>query len=106
MRAPDGSHTGNHFWSRVLLGAGILVLGAAALLVDAGRGVFNSSAFASRATSSLDDPRVASFVADHLTAAVIAQRPNLIAVRPLLLGTVEGLVSSAPFRAAAYQGLR
>ena len=77
-----------------------------ALLVDASHGIFRSDAFAERLAGSLGDPNVSGFVAGKITDAVIAQRPDLIAVRPILSSATEGLVQSAPFRAIAKQGLQ
>jgi len=85
---------------------GLLLLFASAILIDVSRGLFVSEDFASRAAASLGDERVSSFVAERLTDAIVAQRPNLTAVRPLLVGTMDGLVGSAPFRAVARAGLR
>jgi len=86
--------------------AGLVFLGLSALLIDASRGIFNDEAFASRVAASLGDPRVAEFVAVKITDGVVAARPNLIAVRPLIEGTAAGLVRSEPFRAAARASLR
>jgi hypothetical protein len=85
---------------------GLVLMGLSALLIDAGRGIFNDDAFASRVAASLGDPRVSEFVAVKITDGVVAARPNLIAVRPLIEGTAAGLVRSEPFRAAARASLR
>jgi hypothetical protein len=85
---------------------GLALLGLSALLFDASRGIFNDEAFASRVAASLGDSRVADFVAVKITDGVVAARPNLIAVRPLLEATAAGLVRSEPFRAAARASLR
>jgi hypothetical protein len=85
---------------------GLILLGLSALLIDASRGIFNGEAFASRIAASLGDQRVADFVAARITDGVVAARPNLIAVRPLIEGTAAGLVRSEPFRAAARASLR
>ena len=45
------------------------------------------------------------YVAEKLTDAIIEQRPNLIALRPLIVGTMGGLVQSQPFRAVARRAL-
>ena len=58
------------------------------------RTLFDADDFASRAASSLRDPRVSAFVATEISDAAIRQRPDLIAVRPLLVGVSEGIVSS------------
>ena len=66
--------------------AGVVVIWFEALLVDASHGIFKAEAFAERAASSLGDPRVSGYVAEKLTDAIIEQRPNLIALRPLKRG--------------------
>ena len=86
--------------------AGLLLLMAAALLVDVSRGLFVADEFASRAAESLGDERVSSYVAGRITDAIVSQRPDLTAVRPLLVGATDGLVGSAPFRAVARTALR
>jgi hypothetical protein len=91
---------------RALVLAGLLVIWFEGLLVDASHGIFKADAFADRAVTSLGDPQVAAWAADRITTAVIQQRPNLIAVRPLLLGTTSSLIQSEPFRAVARQALR
>lgn len=100
--APHRSDLG----ARLLGFLGLLLLFLSAILIDVSRGVFVADDFASRAASSLGDDRVSSFVASRLTDAIVAQRPDLTAVRPLLEGTMNGLVGSAPFRAVARTGLR
>ncbi|HKV73883.1 MAG TPA: hypothetical protein VJN95_05155, partial [Gemmatimonadales bacterium] len=84
---------------------GVLLLGFTALLVDASHGIFEPEAFAERAASSLGDPRVSEYVAGKITDGIISARPNLIALRPLIVGTMGGLVQSAPFRALAKKAL-
>lgn len=86
--------------------AGILVIWFEGLLVDASHGIFKADAFAERAVTSLGDPQVSAWVADKITNAVIAQRPDLIGVRPLLVGATGSLVQSEPFRAVARRALR
>jgi hypothetical protein len=84
----------------VALAAGAICLIATAVLRTVQRAAFDSSAFADRAALSLSDERVAALVAHRLTDAVIEQRPDLTAIRPLLLATATGVVSSRPFRSA------
>ena len=74
--------------------------------MDISHGLFSADDFANRVAASLGDERVSSFVADKITDVVIAQRPDLTAVRPLLVGTADGLVGSAPFRAVARTALK
>ena len=45
-------------------------------------------------------------MAEKITDVLIAQRPDLTAVRPLIEGTADGLVGSAPFRAVARTALK
>jgi hypothetical protein len=92
--------------SRVALVAATLglILGAQAAVL--GRNCFRAQSFGDRAADSLDDPRVAAYAADRITAAVVHQSPDLIAARPLLLATAQGLVSSPPFRALVRRAAR
>ncbi|HXU04282.1 MAG TPA: hypothetical protein VN903_25150, partial [Polyangia bacterium] len=55
-------------------------------------------AFASRLSDSLGDDRVSAYVADEITNAVLREKPDLIAVRPMLLATARGVVASDAFR--------
>ncbi len=63
------------------------------------RTLFDPSRFSQRAAESLAEPEVARVVASEITDQIIAARRDLTAYRPILLGTVEYVVSSAPFRA-------
>ena len=94
------------FWSRFALVVGMVFLVLGALFGVARRNLFRAESFADRAAQSLDDPRVASFVADRITNIVIHESPDLIAARPLILATAEGIVSSPPFRALVRLGAR
>ncbi len=85
---------------------GTACLVTAAILGTVTRAVFDSTAFAARAAASLSDARVAALVADRVTDAVLAERPDLTAVRPLLLATASGLISSEPFRGAVRAAAR
>jgi hypothetical protein len=76
----------------VLLAAGMIHLYAELV-------VFDARHFAARAALSLGDPRVAGFVAERIADETIAQRRDLMAYRPLLVGTARAVVSSEPFRA-------
>src|SRR4029453_16766517 len=38
------------------------------------------------------------YVAEEITAAVLREKPDLVAVRPLLLSTAHGMVGSATFQ--------
>ena len=89
----------NGIAAEVLISVGILALTLAAVLSVARRALLYPDAFADRLASSLADPRVASFVADRLTGAVIREDPDLTAFRPFILATARGAVSSTSFQA-------
>ncbi|HXV13637.1 MAG TPA: hypothetical protein VEC56_05470 [Candidatus Krumholzibacteria bacterium] len=63
------------------------------------RTLFDASRFSQRAADSLAEPAVARVVAAEVTDQIIEARRDLTAYRPIILGTVEYVVSSAPFRA-------
>ena len=65
----------------------------------ASRTLFDASMFSQRAADSLAEPDVARVVAGEITDQIIAARRDLTAYRPVIVGTVEYVVSSAPFRA-------
>jgi len=81
----------------LLLSAGVLCLMCSALGAAVARNLVDPKAFAVRTAQSLSDPRVARFAADQLVQSIVATSPDLVGVRPLLLGTAEGIVSSKPF---------
>ncbi len=85
---------------------GALLVLAGALTSYASRALFDSDTFADRVAASLGDDRVAGFAAGQITDAVIAQRPDLTAVRPVLLGLVQAVVRTEAFRAVARRGAR
>ncbi|TPW13740.1 MAG: hypothetical protein FD129_1219, partial [bacterium] len=82
---------------RLILGAGVTGVVLGALLITLSRSLVNSEAFGRRTAEAMQDHRVSAFVADRITNLAISQRPNLIRVRPLVLGTCQGIVSSKPF---------
>ncbi len=94
------------FWSRFVLVCATICLVLGALFAVLGRNFFRAEAFGDRAAASLDDPRVAAFVADRITNVAVRQSPDLIAARPILLATANGLVSSPPFRALVRRAAR
>ena len=77
---------------------GALLLVAGAILAHASRTVFDGEVFAERAAASLQDARVADFLADRITSGVVQQKPDLIAFRPVILGAARDIVSSRPFQ--------
>lgn len=93
-------------WARLLGVTGLLLLFLSTILIDISHGLFNADDFANRVAASLGDDRVSSFVAGKITDVLVEQRPDLTAVRPLIEGTADGLVGSAPFRAVARTALK
>ncbi|HKZ33100.1 MAG TPA: hypothetical protein VJ648_12175, partial [Vicinamibacteria bacterium] len=79
--------------------AGAVLLGAGLVHLYADRVVFQARPFAARAAMSLGEPRVATYVAERIADEAIAQRRDLMAYRPLLVGTARAVVSSEAFRA-------
>ena len=84
---------------RFLIPLGAIVAGVGGFFVITTRSVLDPARFGANVAASLSDDRVAGYVAIQLTDAIIAQRPNLLAVRPVLLSTVQPIVRSTPFRA-------
>jgi uncharacterized membrane protein HdeD (DUF308 family) len=87
---------------RVLLAALLRVLGVtlvalALLLAYANRVVYDADAFAERSALALRDPRVAAFVAERIADQAIERRPDLVAVRPIVVGAARTVVSSEAF---------
>ena len=78
-------------------GAILLACGMVHLYAD--RVIFDAPSFGARAAQSLGDPRVASYAAERVADEVVAQRRDLVAYRPLLVGTARAIVSSEAFRA-------
>jgi hypothetical protein len=89
-----------------ILALGLILTALGALASDAARGILNGEAMADRTAAALNDPRVAAFVADQLTNAVLAEKPDLVAFRPIIVATAGGLVETAPFRAIVRSAVR
>lgn len=85
---------------------GLVLLGLSAILIDVSHGLFSADDFSRRVAASLGDEGVSGYVADKITDVLIERRPNLTAVRPLLVGAADGLVGSVPFRAVARTALK
>src|SRR5262245_32561208 len=85
---------------------GVLLVFTALLLGYATRSLFNEGAFASRVASSLEDPRVAGYLAEQVADAVIQAKPDLVGLRPVLVGAARGVISTPPFRAAIRRSAR
>ena len=93
--APDRERSAWKF----LIPLGAIVAGVGGFFVITTRSVLDPVRFGANVAASLSDDRVAGYVAMQLTDAIISQRPNLLAVRPVLLSTVQPIVRSTPFRA-------
>jgi hypothetical protein len=91
---------------KLLLAAGAVLMFVAGLLVVTSRNILNSTRFGANIAASLADDRVASYVAGHLTDVIIAQKPDLVTVRPILLSSVRSIVGSEPFRAVVRTSAR
>ena len=90
------------FWEKAapaLRVCGAILLAAGTIHLYGDLVIFDARTFGARAALSLGDPRVAGFVAERITDEAIAQRRDLMAYRPLLVGTARTIVSSEPFRA-------
>ena len=85
---------------------GVFLIFAALLFGYLTRSLFNERAFADRVASSLEDPRFAGYVAEQITDAAIKARPDLIGIRPVLIGVARSIVGTPPFRAAVRRGAR
>ena len=97
--------------SRRVASWALAVLSAAALTVAvltwyADRTVFNSDGFAARADAALRKPEVSRELARRTAAAAIANRPDLVAVRPLLETVAQSLVGGPAFRSLARGAVR
>lgn len=85
---------------------GVLLILIAVLLGYVTRSVFNERAFASRVAASLEDPRFSDYVAEQIADALIKAKPDLVGLRPVLIGATNGVVASPPFRAAVRRSAR
>jgi hypothetical protein len=70
------------------------------------RTFFNPDVFATRVADGLADPRMAQLVSEQLADEIIAVRQDLIAYRPIMVGALERVVASAPFRAVVRRAVR
>ena len=73
---------------------------AAMLALAAGyarRAVVDSDQFANRATAALEDPDVRALISARVADEVLAQEPDLIAVRPLIESVAGGVVGGGAF---------
>lgn len=85
--------------SQALRVGGAVLIAVGLNLVYLDRIFFDAEAFAARAAQSLEDPRVAAFVAERIADQAIAQKRDLTAYRPLIVASARTVVGSEPFRA-------
>ena len=97
--------SGRSAW-KLLIVVGAIAAGVGGFFVITTRSVLDPDRFGANIAGSLSDDRVAQYVASQLTDAIISQRPNLLAVRPVLLGSVQSIVRSTAFRAIAARSAR
>jgi hypothetical protein len=86
---------GTLFWICVVASATCLVAGTIAFV--SARNLFNARIFGGRIGRSLSDPGMAAYAGDRISGAIVKQRPDLIAVRPLLVAAATSMVTTRPF---------
>jgi hypothetical protein len=70
------------------------------------RTLFNPDVFSTRVADGLAQPALARVVASELADQIVAVRKDLIAYRPLIVGSLERVVASAPFRAVVKRAVK
>jgi hypothetical protein len=85
---------------------GVLAIVTGTILGYVSRSVFNSDAFANRVSASLLQPGVSDYVAERIADAVVAAKPDLVGIRPVIIAGGRSLVVSPPFRMAAQRAAR
>ena len=84
----------------------VAALLAGALYTYTARTLFDPDVFAARVADGLAQPELSSVVAGLLTDQIIAVRKNLLPYRPIIVGSVERVVGSMPFRAAIKKAVK
>jgi len=87
----------------VLRAVGVVLVVVGIALAYANRVVFDARAFAARSALALRDDRVATFVAERIADQAIARRPDIVAVRPVVVSAARTMVQSYAF-GALFQG--
>ena len=90
----------------LLLSLGVVLLVLTTIVLVTARGILDPDPFSRRLAASLGRQPVADYVASQITDAMVAQRPNLVALRPILESSVRGVVASEPFRALVRRSAR
>jgi hypothetical protein len=97
-----------------LRSTGVVVLGALCVagllygvtLTYATRIMFDTNVFSARVAESLAEPPVARVVANQITEQIVNYQRELTPYRPIVLGAVQQIVASPPFRALVRQAAR
>jgi len=85
---------------------GVLLILGGSLLIMGQKAAFDSDYFAAHVAESLGDERVASYVGEILTDAVVEENQDLILVRPLISTTARAIVASTPFQAVVARSVK
>ncbi|MCK9996380.1 MAG: hypothetical protein KAH56_08915, partial [Candidatus Krumholzibacteria bacterium] len=85
---------------------GVIFILSGSLLTMGQKAVFDSDYFAAHVAESLGDERVASYVGEILTDAVVEGNQDLILVRPLISTTAKAIVASTPFQAVVARSVK
>jgi hypothetical protein len=89
-----------------LLILGVVLVVICGATVYFGRAVLDRDAFAARLVSALDRPHASAFVAEQISDRLVAAKPDLIGVRPLIIAIAESTVRSNAFESLALRGAR
>ena len=92
--------------SAALRGIGALLVFVGILTSYVSYALFEPGAFARRVAASLEEEQVARYIADQVTGAIIQERPDLVAVKPVLLAGVRAVIGTATFRSVVQRGAR
>jgi hypothetical protein len=90
---------GREPWARGSRLLGVLLVVAGVIVGYSRRVVFHDAAFADRAALCLQDPRVSGFIAEEIADRAIAQKRDLLAFRPMIVGAARTVVTSEAFGA-------
>ena len=85
---------------------GVLLILGGSLLTMGQKAVFDSDYFADHVAESLGDERVASYVGEILTDAVVEENKDLILVRPVISTTARAIVASTAFRTVVARSVK
>jgi hypothetical protein len=91
-------------WPFAVLAA--VAAAGALVLIHVDRTVFDSDGFAGRADAALQESAVQTAVARRVSDAAIRARPDLLAVRPLLERSAEGIITTPAFRSVVRAAVR